>query len=260
MEYQLKRQIFFSMTALVLAGVIIFVGYKSFKTTPTCSDGVLNQNEEKIDCGGLCQACKVTRLEDIKVLSSNSFLLSDGSYDAFAEIKNPNLIHGVESLSYTFSFYNADNKLIEERAGKSYISANQTRYIIESNIRLPELAASTIFSINHDIAWQKQDKSGMSLPVFSQKYEPLAEGDGSGFAKVSGIVDNKTGYDLKEVEIGVVLVDQNNKIFAVGKTQINNLRFGENRLFAVFFPEAIPSPYNIYVSANTNVFDAANAY
>lgn len=260
MEYQFKRQIIFGAAVLALIGGSVFAGYKLLKQTPTCFDGILNQNEEKVDCGGLCQACKVTKLEDIKVLSSGSFSLKDGSYDAYAEISNPNFNYGSGSFDYTFSFYNTDKKLIKKYAGQSYILANQTRYVVESDINLSEPAVFTDFAVNSNISWQKQDNLGVSLPVFSQKYEPLAEGDRSGFAKVSGAVDNKTGYDLGEVDVSAVLVDGNNKVFAVGKTQIDSLRFGENRSFAVFFPEAIPSPSNVYVSASSNIFDVANAH
>lgn len=257
MEYQFKRQLIFGAAVLALSGGIIFASYKLLTPKPTCFDGVKNQGEEQIDCGGSCQACKVTRLEDVKVLSSNSFLLKDGSYDAYAEIKNINLNYGSESLEYTFSFYNADKKLIEERAGKSYILANQTRYIIESNIKLSEPAMFTNFTVNQNISWQKQDVLGVDFPVFSQKYEPLPAGEGD-FAKVTGVVNNKNEYDFGEVEVDAVLVDNDDKVFAVGKTQIDNLRFGENRAFSVFFHETIPSPANIYIKAGSNVFDSAN--
>lgn len=258
MEYQFKRQFIFGVIILALVGGIIFISSKLLKTKATCSDGILNQNEEQVDCGGLCQACKVTRLEDIKVLSHNSFSLKDGSYDAYAEIKNQNISQGAEALSYTFSFYDSDKKLIGERTGKSYVLANQTRYIIESNIQLSGQAAFTSFAINPDVSWRKQEAGEFNLSVFSQKYESLTEGIGPGFAKATGVVENQTEHDFGEVEVDAVLVDKNNKIFAVGKTQIDNLRFGENRLFAVLFPEEIPPPSNVYITANTNIFNPAN--
>lgn len=258
MEYKLKRQIIFGAAVLILAGGVIIAGYNLLKPKASCSDGILNQNEEQVDCGGLCQACKVTRFEDIKVLSYNSFLLKDGSYDAYAEVKNPNISHGTESLSYTFSFYDSDKKLIGERAGKGYVLANQTRYIIESNIQLSGQAAFTGFIVNPDVSWQKQEAGAINLPVFSQKYEPLAKGEEHGFAKATGVVENQTEHDFDEVEVDAVLVDKNNQIFAAGKTQIDNLRFGESRAFSVLFLEAIPSPSNVYITAHTNIFNPAN--
>lgn len=43
------------MSALLLAGGLLFVS--SCKEDETCSDGIKNQDETEVDCGGVCNAC-----------------------------------------------------------------------------------------------------------------------------------------------------------------------------------------------------------
>src|SRR3989344_5453626 len=156
-EYALKRQLIFIVTISLLIAGSAMAGYYFLKPKPTCNDGIQNQKEDGVDCGVPCAACRVVRFEDIAVLSYQSFPIGDGSYDALAEIKNLNKDHGAPEFQYVFNFYNADKKLIGERSGKSFVLANQTRYIIESNIQLPDSATLVDFTIKPDVSWKKQE-------------------------------------------------------------------------------------------------------
>ena len=258
MEYALKRQLIFIVTISLLIAGVAMAGYYILKPKPTCNDGIQNQKEEGVDCGGSCAACRVVRFDDVAVLSYKSFPIGDGSYDALAEIKNPNKDHGAPEFQYIFNFYNADKKLIGERSGKTFILANQTRYVIENNIQLPEPAALADFTIKPDVSWKKQESYESDLPIFSVKYELVLQGE-IRFAKVTGILENKTVYNFSGVEVDIVLVDAGSQPIAVGKTALDNLRFGESRAFTVLFHDKISTPHNIYAKAVTDLFDSSNA-
>ena len=257
MEYALKRQLIFIITISVLIAGLAMTGYYFLKPKPTCNDGIQNQKEDGVDCGVPCAACRVVRFEDIAVLSYQSFPIGDGSYDALAEIKNLNKDHGAPEFQYVFNFYNVDKKLIGDRSGKSFVLANQTRYIIESNVQLSEPAALVDFMIVPGVSWRKQESYESDLPVFSVKYELVPQGE-IGFAKVTGILENKTAYNFSSVEVDVVPVDGDGRPIAVGKTALDNLRFGESRSFTVLFYDKIPTPGDIYAKATTDLFDSSN--
>ena len=61
-----------------------------------------------------------------------------------------------------------------------------------------------------------------------------------------------------KVKEAISLVDKNKKPIAVGKTELDNVRFHEGRSFVVLFPKESPSPADIYAEAIVNVFNAAN--
>lgn len=258
MDYKLKRQLIFGGGFIIVVILLSSSAYQSFKPKVSCSDGIRNQGEKKTDCGGPCAACKEARLRDIEILSYRMLEAGD-SYDAAAQVRNANSAHGVHSLAYAFRFYDGERNMFAERTGSAYVLAGQTRYIIESGIPLPSVPAFVSFAITPGVVWNAQDvpTEQVVLPVFSKKFEKISA-PAVGFAKVSGIVENKKDHTLSLVDVQVVLVDKDAQPIAVGKTQLDNLRFGESRSFTVLFPAIIPLPADIYTEAMANVFEAAN--
>ena len=260
LSYSFKKQFIFGALFLVIAAAIISFSYYFLKPEPSCFDGILNQSEVKTDCGGSCQACKPEiKIQDLEIISYNSFFLGNGKYDAMAQVKNLNPARGAKSFIYRFKFYNSAKEQIAEKSGTEYILANQTKYIIESNIDAPEEAAFTDFSIDHfSVEWIEQDEALIALPVFSKKYEVVSE-KGIEFAQVVGTVNNPaSSYGFAEVDVHIILVDADRKPIAAGKTTVNNLRSGENRLFTVIFSKDTPLPADIYAEAVANIFNEAN--
>ena len=258
LEYGLKRQLLFIGAIVAIIAIVIGAGYFFMGPQATCMDGILNQGEEKIDCGGPCAACAVIRYDDIEVIAYHSFSF-EGMYDAMAQVRNPNPRHGTRSFSYTFHFFNAGQQEIGTRAGRTYILAGQTRYIVENNISLNEAPAFVTLSVDAPGIWEEQKylTGQVVIPVFSKKYEKMPALD-PGFAKVSGVLENHTSYTFASVDVQVVLVDATKRPIAVGKTQIDGVRFGEQRAFVVLFQKEIALPADIYAEAVTNVLDEAN--
>lgn len=257
MDYKLKRQLIFAAVLVAILGTVSFVTYQTVKPSASCTDGILNQDEEKIDCGGSCAACKVVRFSDIEVLSYQSFF-AGGAYDAVAHVRNPNAQHGTRALAYTFHFFDANKNVIAEKKGTTYLLAGQTRYIVENNIDTKE-AAFVTFTIDSFGAWEMQGTltGQVVLPIFSKKYERVDAREGS-FARVGGTVENQSDRTFASVDINVVLVDKNKKPIAVGKTELDNVRFREDRAFVVLFPREINLPADISAEAITNLLDITN--
>ena len=259
MDYKLKRQLIFATMFIAVLAAGSFAGYTVFKPQASCMDGVLNQEEEKIDCGGPCAACKVVRFSDVEVVVYHLFS-AGGAYDALAQVRNPNSQHGTRALAYTFHFFDESKKVIAEKKGTTYLLAGQTRYIVENNIGVKESVAFVTFTVDSLGAWEAQEtltEQG-ALPIFSKKYERVGASE-QGFAKVTGTVENQSDYTFASVDVHIVLVDKNKKPIAVGKTELSNVRSHEGRSFVVLFPKEIPSPADIYAEATTNVLDDANA-
>lgn len=259
MDYKLKRQLIFSAVLITVIAAVSFAGYQIFRPSASCSDGVQNQGEEKVDCGGpSCAACKVIRFSDVEVLSYHSFF-AGGAYDAVAQVRNQNTQHGTRTFSYTFHFYDEQKNVIAEKQGITYLLAGQTRYIVENNIDTKKPAAFVTFTVDSFGAWEPQEKltGQVVLPIFSKKYERVGVAE-AGFAKVNGTVENQSDHTFASVDINVILVDKNKNPIATGKTELDNVRFHEDRAFVVLFPKEIALPADIYAEAITNVLDAAN--
>jgi len=68
-------------------------------------------------------------------------------------------------------------------------------------------------------------------------------------------VENRSSYDLGTIEVVGVLLDENNKIIAVGRTSMNTVVKNENRGFEIFWPYPIIEEVKSFdARAYTNVF------
>jgi len=257
MEYRLKRQLTIGVifSFFVLSGLVFL--FLSQKTDPTCYDGILNQDEEKIDCGGSCSQCVDTYFDDLEVLSSD-ILFFGGKYDVFAEVKNPNSGYGSGNIRYSFKFYDQGGNFISEKKGRSYILAGETKHILESNLDVSQIPSFVKFDVE-PINWQEQIRSTIKLPIFSKKYESVSIPGSPVDSQATGVIENQTNYSFVDVDVVVILLDSNDKPIAVNQTKINNLRATERRDVVVpWFSKVEGNVSKIYMEASANVFDDAN--
>ncbi len=135
-QWAAKRKLTYSIILIVL--VILFIGvptYFFFHHTPTCEDGVQNQDEKGVDCGGMCKRLCVSDISNPIVLWQRVFQVAPGVYNAVAYIQNPNVQIEVAKVPYTFKLYDANNVLIIQQSGTTFIPADQTFAIFEPSIR-----------------------------------------------------------------------------------------------------------------------------
>ena len=83
-----QKQFIFGALFLVIATAVISFSYYFLKPSRVVLTVFLNQSEVKMDCGGSCQACKLEiKIQDLEIISFNSFFLGNGKYDAMAQVK-----------------------------------------------------------------------------------------------------------------------------------------------------------------------------
>jgi hypothetical protein len=81
MPWGMKRQLFYALVVLgVVAVLVVVLGFVFFYKAPTCIDGKMNQNEEGVDCGGVC--VKVCEAPAISAVWARSVKVADGVYQA----------------------------------------------------------------------------------------------------------------------------------------------------------------------------------
>ncbi|MBI3671791.1 hypothetical protein HY249_03285 [Candidatus Azambacteria bacterium] len=260
MEYRLKKQITIAAAFFAAVFLIFLAFFFSGGQAPSCFDGKLNQEEERVDCGGPhCAPCAALYMENIQVVSAD-FLLFDGRYDAFAVVKNPNSQYGASDLKYRFKFYDKDDQFISEISGKSFISAGEAKYIALSNIDLAAAPASVKIEFD-PVIWKEQMRTNIKLPIFSKKYENTSGLGVIGVSQVSGVIENQSNYSFSDVGLFAALLDKDGKYIAVNQTKINNLRSGERRDIVIpWFSEIKNSAdvAKVVVEASANVIDDSN--
>lgn len=131
MERRTVKQIIYGIFYLLVLAIILAATYFIFlKPSPTCFDNKQNQNEQSIDCGGVCIPCGAKYAEPLKITQLNNSPAGNKKTVLLAEIKNPNLDFGAQEFSYKFNFLDSQGSKISEVSGRSFIYSGEVKYLI----------------------------------------------------------------------------------------------------------------------------------
>lgn len=221
----------------------------------TCSDGKQNQNEEGVDCGGVCQQkCKI-QIDDRIVIKEVGFIETNqtNKYDVYGEILNPNKEVGASNFDYIFVLKDSSDNIVAQREGAGFIFPGEAKYLIEIGMEsgiIPEKVSLEI----KNISWK--DFSGAEKPQFAIVNKNYNGSDPElDVSNATGLLKNESPFDFNEIAIKVILKDENGNVIAVNATKINTVQAGENREFKVLWPNKLSrSVSNMVVQAEANVF------
>ena len=113
MDYRTMKQAIYG--SIYLALFLLFATWFYFlvvKPAPSCFDKKQNQNEEGVDCGGVCsRICLPANLQPISLVDRvQTFFPVTNKVTLLARIKNPNSTHGA-NISYTLILYDDQDQV-----------------------------------------------------------------------------------------------------------------------------------------------------
>lgn len=255
------------LSSRLLRRVIIFViflavftltgfGLKTAVTpAPTCTDGIMNGQEEGKDCGIFaCNNYCEPDLDPPKIVSTKLLKAGDRDYDFVAEIANPNKDFGASEVAYELKLLNSNKEELLNQEGIFYILPGQTKFLI-----LPFLTTeNNVSDIQLNIKsakWQKIDSlEGMNLIVRNEKY--TSSGNSS---YLNAAILNDSDFDFEIVDIDVLLYNSLGEIIGVNKSDIRTFLARTERAFSVTWPFPVNgNVYKIEVKPSTNLFENSN--
>src|SRR5829696_3181026 len=78
MKKSTNKTLFFILSLFAVASVILYSGCskddEDSTPVPTCSDGIQNQGETGIDCGGPCTACALSARDSVALDYNTNYL------------------------------------------------------------------------------------------------------------------------------------------------------------------------------------------
>ncbi|MBU4480113.1 FxLYD domain-containing protein [Patescibacteria group bacterium] len=232
-----RRTIYLGIFMLILLAVFTLAYYFFIYEKPTCLDGKQNQNEQGIDCGGVCPIVCGFQTVDPIVMWSRIFKVTDGIYNAVAVVENPNV--GVEAygVPYSFKVYDKDNIIIYERRGKTDIFSRSTLPIFERTILTDQrIPVRVLFEFVKKPEWIKVSEERPELFVTNKNLT----GEDSA-PRLFATVENRTAKTIKNIEVSAILFDIDGNAINASQTVIDSL--SKNGSEQVFFtwPEVFPS-------------------
>lgn len=256
MDYRTRKQTVVVLILAVFLGLILAgVYFKYIKADPTCTDGKKNQGETAVDCGGPCIACERLLIEPVKIEWVKAIHSGGNSYDLVARIENPNKNFGLSKMDYSFKLFDAENNLLKEQKGSSFILPGQKKYLMEISADAGKAVDHLELAVSNPdkTEWKKLNDNFETPNIFvrERQFKYLENNQG----EASGILKNDSSFDFGEILVSVVLFSENKEILGINKTDVNSVLSGEERHFSTLWFEPVKGEVkSIEITAETNVF------
>lgn len=197
-------------------------------------------------------------LKNLDVVFADFFEIRKyGTYDAVAFVKNPNGEYGASEVSYEFTFTDTDGEEMLSVGGKTFVLPGESRYVVEPAVKVSGVPSRITFRVV-EAEWRGLgpfSSSGLGIKDLNLQRDESAR-----VTSFSGVVENRTPYNLKNVEAYVVLYDstEGEKALAAGKTNMQLLLRDTDRFFQIFWPYVLPANLRIDARAESDFFENAN--
>lgn len=130
--------------AIIVALTAVTVIATLYKA-PSCSDGVQNQDESGVDCGGSCQYLCIAQMQLPTVLYTKVVENTGGTVDIVASVENKNLTAAAKSVPYTITVYGTDKNKIFQTEGEIDLPPGKTVPVFIPRIDMGKQIAETAF-------------------------------------------------------------------------------------------------------------------
>jgi len=219
MDWAARRRflIFLIVGAVVvsfLAVVIIAALYK----TPSCADGIANQDEAGIDCGGPCAYLCSFQILPPTVLFTK--VLNNGSdrIDIIAEIENKNNEAAAKNVPYSITLFDKDQIFIREITGTIDLPPGETIPVFVTGVASEKQQISSAF-LNMETSapqWFVMEYDPRIVPVVLR----TTRGGTTQTPRIESILMNQSGIPLTNVQAIVVVRNAKKDVIAASETVV----------------------------------------
>lgn len=215
--------------------ILLVVGWWFFtRPQATCFDGVQNQGELGVDCGGECEAVCQDLTQNPGVEWSRVFMLDDSRYTTVGLVNNPNTDYRNNMIDYTFTLFDKNGVTLKEVSGSTRIGAGQTLPIVESGITLDRPAARSTLELEVKEEWERvrdprlveEDIRTQELQSFNLDTAP----------RIEAVVQNRSIYDLRDISFAALIYDENENLVHASSTFLEQFNKDRNRTLTFTWP------------------------
>ena len=258
---RLKKKIaygFFYLAAAVLITGVIFLpgilrnisGGKKSAVKISCSDGLKNNGETGIDCGGVCSPCLYGSAAPLALINTSEFTAVSGEVFLSAEISNPNDDFYASSFSYAFKIFGVDGSVAEILTGNDAVPPGERILIYRADAKTKGKTFARAELEIGNILWRpKEDFNPLRAEVSGSPAVVIKKEEKIAF--VQAVIKNTGVSRVPEIRAVAVLRDQFGFSIIVTGTVMTRLVGFETREIT------IPLPYdeNLVKKAETATAD-----
>lgn len=241
MSWAARRRLAYILGVILFFVIVIGgpVAYHIYNIPATCHDGKQDGGETAIDEGGPCLLLNPTQLQPEGVLWARSFQVRSGDYDAVAYIDNPNQSAGVIQVPYELDLYDAQNALVEDITGTTFIMPGGVTPVFIGNISTGNrVAVHTQFQFTGPLVWERSIGFSQSISITNQKASETASS-----SQIVALVTNTSVAKIFGIEFVATVFDPNGNAIATSQTALQTLAAGASQ--QIFF--TWPTPFSTQV-------------
>jgi len=237
---RLSKQIIYGLFFLIILVLIGGAIFYFIWPKASCTDNKLNQDEERVDCGGGCIPCSLKNPESLTISSvevfDNSNNNTNNTVTILGEIKNPNQLLGSPSFFYTVNLFDKVGKNIFSKTRETFIYPGKNRTIIEAKINIPSSDVDRAEIVIDDIDnWQEEEKFN-GIPEKNIAVDDIAIKGNIDDLYFQGKLINNNSFKINKIIIKAVLYNKNNLREAASFTVLENLDAFKSADFAIQIP------------------------
>lgn len=235
----MRRRILYLVGVCVFFGIVVGgpIAYKILTIPPTCDDGILNQGEASVDRGGPCPLLEAIQLQPSAVSWTRAFRVRDGSYNVAAYIENPNDGAGVRSAQYRFKLYDAENVIVAERTGTTFIMPGRITPVFQGGIDTGNrLVTRAFLSFTAEPQWEQMRDAARVIDV-----SEVAPSDIGSAPRVTARVHNASVSPVFDITLIATIFDTAGNAYAASATRISRLSPDEYQQIVFTWPDPFPS-------------------
>lgn len=258
MVRNVKKRLIIISVYLALSLLLTFGLYNLLKPEETCLDKIKNQNEENIDCGGVCSACQKIVAQNL-IVGQGGYLDSGtpGQYDFWGEVSNPNNTFGSRTFHYEIIFRDSSGNVSGRKSGDSFILPAEKKYIIENNILVSDPASVEFVVSSPEWVEFNQYYERPNLKIVNKNYQEISSG--TGFSEVVGLLKNESPFDFDLIKIKIIIREPGGKIIALNSTEMRTVKSKQEREFRAMWPKKFSGNVsNVEAQADVDVFNSQN--
>ncbi len=214
-----RRLIIIALIAAVLAGIGGAIAFAFIHQPPSCVDHKQNQNEEGVDCGGVCTYLCSAGHSAPSVRFVRPLMPIAGRTDVIAYVDNPNADSVANDLHFSIELYSPTNTVVAKKEGTLDLPPSSTVPVFIPNFfsGSQEVARAFITFDTPEHLWYKPQAL---TPAPTAENIRITFGDAP---RVTATAVNPASTNLLNVTFVVTLFDENGNAVAASQTLVPEL-------------------------------------
>lgn len=240
MSWAAKRRFFILLIiGAVVVAFFVTLLIATFYRAPTCTDGIKNQDEAGIDCGGACSYLCFEQELLPTVLFTKALQSGSGHTDVIAMVENKNATAAAKNVSYNITLYGAGQSLIQKVTGTMDIPPGTRVPIYVAGIASGKQKAVNAFLdiTTSSLRWFSATNYIRIMPaILNTKQTGTATAP-----RIEAILANKSISNMTNVKVVVLVRDNKGDIIAASTTIIPILSAQDQETATFTWNEAFTS-------------------